>query len=272
VVPQYLGQALVVVNKPGAGGTVGASFAAKQRPNGYTLLAALQGPLILNPLQVKVDYSLADFEPIIHLLSTPLVLVAHPDVEWNTLQEMIQHAKDNPPGTIKFAATGFGNLPYVLTFLLENKTGTKFTVVPMKGGAPGTNAVLGHHMDAIMVDKETALPYIQEGTLKGIAVLAEKRTDDLPKVPAVGEQGFPELGKIDVWRGVVAPKGTPQPVIQKLHDAFKKSLEDKSLKTMWGKLGITIDYKNTQAFGEKMDYLSDFFSKWLKDLGLTKKK
>ena len=121
VIPQYLGQALIVVNKPGAGGTVGASFAAKQRRDGYTLLAALQGPLILNPMQVKVDYSLADFEPIIHLLSTPLVLVAHPDVKWNTMQEMIQFAKDNPPGTVKFATTGFGNLPYVLTFFIRKQ-------------------------------------------------------------------------------------------------------------------------------------------------------
>jgi tripartite-type tricarboxylate transporter receptor subunit TctC len=267
VIHQYWGQPLIVINKPGAGGTVGASFAAKANPDGYTLLAALQGPLIINPLQVKVDYSIENFEPLVQLVSAPQILVANVKTPWRNAKEMIEYAKSNP-GKVKLGTTGFGNLPHLMTLRLQELTAAKFTIIPFKGNAPARKEVLAGHIDGLISVMQDA-SYVKAGSLKGLAVLANERFPGLD-VPTFAEQGYPEM-VADVWWGVAALKGTPEPVKTKIVETFEKVANDKSFMSMMKKMEMPIVYLGPTDFENKCKKLQDFFPGFVESMGLLKK-
>jgi tripartite-type tricarboxylate transporter receptor subunit TctC len=267
VIHQYWGQPLIIINKPGAGGTVGASFAAKVKPDGYTLLAALQGPLIINPLQVKVDYSIENFEPLVQLVSAPQIMVANVKTPWKNAKDMIEYAKSNP-GKVKLGTTGFGNLPHLMTLRLQELTGAKFTIIPFKGNAPARKEVLAGHIDGFISVMQDA-SYVKAGSLKGLAVLANERFPGLD-VPTFAEQGYPEM-VADVWWGVAALKGTPEPVKAKIVETFEKVANDKSFKSMMKKMEMPIVYLGPADFKDKCKKLQDFFPGFVESMGLLKK-
>ena len=266
VIQQYWGQPMLVLNKPGAGGTIGASFAAKAKPDGYTLLAALQGPLILNPLQQKVDYALSDFVMISQLVANPMVLVANVKSKWKDAGEMIAYAKANP-GKVKLGSTGFGNLPHLMTLYLQKQTGAQFAIIPFKGNAPARKELLGGHIDGFITTQFTDL---KAGNLKGLAWLSEKPFPGLETIPTFPQLGYPKI-VADVWWGVAVPKGTPDAVREKLRTVLAKVVEDKTFKSMMNKMSVPIDHLDTPAFKEKVDKLAAFFPGYLKSIGMTKK-
>ena len=267
VIHQYWGQPLLILNKPGAGGTVGTSFASKVKPDGYKLLAALQGPLILNPLQIKVDYSVDNFEPLVQLVSAPQLLVANKNSPWKNAREMIEFARANP-GKVKLGTTGFGNLPHLMTLRLQELAKVKFTIIPFKGNAAARKEVLGGHIDGFISVMQDA-SYVKAGSLKGLAVLAEKRVLGLD-VPTFSEQGYPDM-VADVWWGVAVPKGTPEAVKSKIIETFIKVTKDKSFKSMMKKLQMPIVYIGPKEFNEKVSKLQDFFPGFLESMGLLRK-
>ena len=267
VIHQYWDQPLIVINKPGAGGTVGTSFASKAKPDGYTLLAALQGPLIINPLQVKVDYSLGDFEPLVQLVSAPQLMVGNIKSPWKNAKEMIEHARANP-GKVKLGTTGFGNLPHLMTLRLQDLAKVKFTIIPFKGNAPARKEVLAGHIDGLISVMQDA-SYVKAGSLKGMAVLAKERFPGLD-VPTFPEQGFPDM-VADVWWGVAALKGTPEPVKAKIIETFEKVARDKSFKSMMKKMQMPIVYLGPKEFNEKCAKLQAFFPGFVKSMGLLRK-
>ncbi len=267
VIHQYWGQPLIIINKPGAGGAVGTSFAAKAKPDGYTLLAALQGPLIINPLQVKVDYSIDNFEPLVQLVSAPQIMVANVETPWQNAKEMIAYAKSNP-GKVKLGTTGFGNLPHLMTLRLQELTGAKFTIIPFKGNAPARKEVLAGHIDGLISVIQDA-SYVKAGSLKGLAILANERFPGLD-VPTFAEQGYPDMAA-DVWWGVAALKGTPEPVRVKIVETFKKVADDKSFKSMMEKMEMPIVYLGPKEFKDKCDKLQAFFPGFVESMGLLKK-
>ena len=267
VIHQYWNQPLIIINKPGAGGTVGTSFAAKEKPDGYTILAALQGPLIINPLQVKVDYSYENFEPLVQLVSAPQILVANNDTPWKNAKEMIEYAKANP-AKVKLGTTGFGNLPHLMTLRLQELSGAKFTIIPFKGNAPARKEVLAGHIDAFISVIQDA-SYVKAGNLKGFAVLSKERVPGLD-VPTFVEQGYPDM-VADVWWGVAALKGTPEPVKAKIVETFEKVANDKSFKSMMKKMEMPIVYLGPQEFNEKCKRLQAFFPGFVESMGLLKK-
>jgi len=267
VIHQYWGQPLIVVNKPGAGGAVGTSFASKAKPDGYTLLAALQGPLIINPLQVKVDYSFEDFEPLVQLVSAPQLLVGNINSPWKNAKEMIEHARANP-GKVKLGTTGFGNLPHLMTLRLQELAKVKFTIIPFKGNAPARKEVLAGHIDGLISVMQDA-SYVKAGTLKGLAVLAEEKVPDLD-VPTFVELGYPDM-VADVWWGVAAIKGTPEPVKAKIVETFEKVAKDKSFISMMKKMEMPIVYLGPKEFEGKCAKLQAFFPGFVKSMGLLRK-
>ena len=267
VIHQYWGQPLIVVNKPGAGGTVGTSFASKAKPDGYTLLAALQGPLIINPLQVKVDYRFEDFEPLIQLVSAPQLMVANINSPWKNAKEMIEHARANP-GKVKLGTTGFGNLPHLMTLRLQEVAKAKFTIIPFKGNAPARKEVLAGHIDGLISVMQDA-SYVKAGTLKGMAVLAPERFPGLDVATFV-EQGYPDM-VADVWWGVAALKGTPEPVKAKIVETFGKVAKDKSFISMMKKMEMPIVYLGPKEFNDKCAELQAFFPGFVKSMGLLRK-
>jgi len=266
VIHQYWGQPLIIINKPGAGGTVGTSYAAKTKPDGYTLLAALQGPLIINPLQIKVDYTFDDFEPLVQLVSAPQLLVANVKTPWKNVTDMVEHAKANP-GKVKLGTTGFGNLPHLMTLRMQQLTGAKFTIIPFKGNAPARKEVLAGHIDGLISVMQDA-SYVKAGSLKGLAVLAKERFPGLD-VPTFAEQGYPDM-VADVWWGVAVLKGTPEPVKAKVVETFQKVANDKSFKSMMKKMEMPIVYLSPKEFKEKCDKLQAFFPGFVESMGLLK--
>jgi len=267
VIHQYWGQPLIVVNKPGAGGTLGTSFASKAKADGYTLLAALQGPLIINPLQIKVDYSIENFEPLVQLVSAPQLMVGNINSPWKNAKEMIEHARANP-GKVKLGTTGFGNLPHLMTLRLQELAKAKFTIIPFKGNAPARKEVLAGHIDGLISVIQDA-SYVKAGTLKGLALLGEERIPGLD-VPTFVEQGYPDM-VADVWWGVAALKGTPEPVKAKIVETFGKVAKDKSFISMMKNMEMPIVYLGPKEFNEKCAKLQAFFPGFVKSMGLLRK-
>jgi tripartite-type tricarboxylate transporter receptor subunit TctC len=267
VIHQYWGQPLIVVNKPGAGGTLGTSFASKAKPDGYTLLAALQGPLIINPLQVKVDYSFENFEPLVQLVSAPQLMIGNINSPWKNAKEMIEHARANP-GKVKLGTTGFGNLPHLMTLRLQELAKVKFTIIPFKGNAPARKEVLAGHIDGLISVIQDA-SYVKAGTLKGLALLGEESIPGLD-VPTFVELGYPDM-VADVWWGVAAIKGTPEPVKAKIVETFEKVAKDKSFVSMMQKMEMPIVYLGPKEFSEKCAKLQAFFPGFVKSMGLLRK-
>ena len=267
VIHQYWGQPLIVVNKPGAGGTVGTSFASKAKPDGYTLLAALQGPLIINPLQIKVDYNFEDFEPLVQLVSAPQLMVANINSPWKNAKEMIEYARANP-GKVKLGTTGFGNLPHLMTLRLQQLAKVKFTIIPFKGNAPARKEVLGGHIDGLISVMQDA-SYVKAGALKGLAVLAKERFPGLD-VLAFAEQGYPDM-VADVWWGVAVLKDTPEPIKAKIVKTFEKVAKDKSFISMMKKMEMPIVYLGPRDFKEKCANLQAFFPGFVESMGLLRK-
>ncbi len=267
VIYQYWGQPLIIINKPGAGGTVGTSFASKAKPDGYTLLAALQGPLIINPLQIKVDYSIEDFEPLVQLVSAPQLMVANINSPWKNAKEMIEYARANP-GKVKLGTTGFGNLPHLMTLRLQQLAKVKFIIIPFKGNAPARKEVLGGHIDGLISVMQDA-SYVKAGSLKGLAVLAKERFSGLD-VATFPEQGYPDM-VADVWWGVAVLKGTPEPIKAKILETFEKVAKDKSFKSMMRKMEMPIVYLSPREFKEKCAKLQAFFPGFVESMGLLRK-
>ena len=212
-----LGKSIVVQNKPGATGAVATQFVAAQPADGYTLLAAAENQNLYRTTGLS-KLSFHDFEPIILLADAYPVVVAHPDAKWNTISEVLD-AIDKAPKSIKVMNTGPVGISGVVTAML----GKDFTLVPYKGSGAGLAGLLGGHVDLGIVSIAAAKQYVETKKLKVLAVISDKRLDSLPDWPALGE-ARPEYKKFLPWGpyyGIYVVKGTPQPVIAKLKDAFQ---------------------------------------------------
>lgn len=263
VIELHWGQPLVVVNRPGSGGTVGGSYAAKEDPDGYTLFAALQGPLILNPLQLDVDYDADDFDHIVQLVSNPMPFVGQIDSEFENATDLIEFAQANP-GEVVLGTTGVGNLPQLMTLRLAQLTGAEFTILPMQGNAPALRELLAGTIDGYMT---TVVSAIKEGSVRGLAMLSEDRYDEVPEVPTFAELGLPEM-QADVWFGVSVPAGVPEPIQQKIADTMEKVVNDPEFVTAMENIGNNIVFLDRDDFNDKMDELSAFFPGFLEEMGM----
>jgi tripartite-type tricarboxylate transporter receptor subunit TctC len=238
VADEYLGQPMIVVIRSGGGGAVGAEAAAKSKPDGYTLFMADPANLIILPQVQKIAYNPADFVPVGQVVSLPALLTVQTSAAWKTAKEFIDAARKEP-GKVKHSAVTFS--PEHLMFeAFTAKYGAKFTHVPSTGGGPALASLLGGHVDANGLYPPVAFPHIQGGKLRALGVAAPKRWQPLPDIPTLAEQGFDVDARL--WLAVVAPKGTPEPVLAKLRDAVKKIADDTSFKTMMGRMGQQAEY------------------------------
>jgi tripartite-type tricarboxylate transporter receptor subunit TctC len=210
-------QQVLVENRPGAGGSVGTEFVAKAAPDGYTLLLGHTGTLAINPaLYPKIGYdTLRDFAPIAPLASAPLVLVANPGTSIRTVRDILAQAKANPE-KLTIASSGNGTGSHLTAELLQNMGGIKLTHVPYKGTSPALTDLIGGQVQIMFSVLPPALPHINSGRLRPVAVTSARRVPQLPQVPTVAESGLPEFESTLAY-GVLAPKGTPAPVIEEIH-------------------------------------------------------
>jgi tripartite-type tricarboxylate transporter receptor subunit TctC len=219
-----LGQAIVIDNKGGAGGSVGTELASKAPPDGYTVLMTLSSHTINPKLYPKLAYDVErDFIPVSLAAMIPQIVVAHPSVPANTVAELVALLKANP-GKYNYASVGIGSPGHVAGELFKLKTGVQMTHVPYKGGGPAVADTMGGQVQLLFVSMPAAWQHVKSGRLKAIAVTSGKRSVTAPDVPTIVEQGGPDV-VVDSWYGVLVPAKTPQPVVAKLHAAMVKVLQ-----------------------------------------------
>ena len=221
-----LGQAVVIENKGGAGGSIGAAEIAKSAPDGYTIGMATVSTHGSNPaIMSKLPYDARkDFAPITNVMAVPSVLVGRPSVPANTMQEFIALAKKEP-GKYSFASPGTGSLGHANIENFMNLAGIELLHVPYKGAGQALNDALGGQVNAMTDNLSSSLTNIKAGKLRPLAVLGLKRAEVLPDVPTYTELGFPEMGD-GGWFGLVAPAGTSKPIIDKLNAAAHQVMQD----------------------------------------------
>lgn len=223
---QELGQTIIIENKPGAGGNIGAQQASRAKADGYTLFMGTVGTHAINQaLYKKLPYDPAkDFAPLSRVANVPNLLVAHPSRPYKTVQEMIAYAKKHP-GEVTYGSPGSGASPHVSGALFQSMTGAEMTHVPYKGSAPAISDLLGNQIAVMFDNMPSAIQHVRSGKLRPIAVTTAKRSPELPDVPTIAEAGVPGY-EATSWFGLWAVAGTPAPILTKLQTALTKVLKD----------------------------------------------
>lgn len=219
-----LGQPVIVENKSGAGGNIGSEYVAKSKPDGYTILFGTSGPLAINvSLYKKLGYDPRNsFAPVIRIGHLPNILVVNPSVPASNLEELIAYAKSNPD-KLSYASSGNGASSHLAGVLFNQMAGTSIQHIPYRGTGPALNDLLGGQVSMSFTDILTALPHVKSGALRPIGLASAERSAALPDLPTLAEEGLKGYD-VSVFFGIVAPKGTPAPIVAKLNKAFKQTL------------------------------------------------
>ena len=244
-----LGQPFVIENRPGgAGGTVGAKSVASAEADGYTLLFSSPGPLVTAAAVYKtLDYDpIKSFAPIAMVIYAPQMLVVHPSVPAGTLQELVAYAKRNP-GKITFGSSGYGTQPHMLGEMLKLAADINIIHVPYRGAGQSVTDLLAGQVQMIFETTAILLPHVQGGRLRALAVATEARSPLLPGVPTTAESGYPKL-LASFWSGLLAPAGTPSPIVEKLNAAINEILRSKDAQAGFARLGAEAKIGSPQDF------------------------
>jgi tripartite-type tricarboxylate transporter receptor subunit TctC len=260
------GQQVVVENKPGAGATIGADIVAKAAPDGYTLLLASQTVTISATLYPKLPYdAMADFAPISLIGREPGVLVVNPALPVKTFQEFVAYVKERP-GQVDYASSGNGSGQHLFAALLASMTGMKMNHIPYKGSGQATTDLLGGQVMVSIPGTAGMVGHIKAGKLRALAVTGAKRSPQLPDVPTVMESGVPGY-EAYVWMGLLAPKGTPAPIIDRLHQELMQALATSEVKTYMANAGIEIVGSTPAEFGRFFRSEKDLWAKVIRETG-----
>jgi tripartite-type tricarboxylate transporter receptor subunit TctC len=218
-----LGQSIVVDNRPGGGGVVGSEIAAHAQPDGYTLLMATLSNGVINPLISRAGYDpVRDFTAIVHTSTVPLMLVVHPSVPAKSVKEFIAYAR-SPGARVNFASSGEGSANHLAGELFKSMTGIAMTHVPYRGGGPAIIDLVAGHVQTGFINMLEALPNVNAGRLRALAVSTAKRSVVAPAVPTVAEAGVPGY-EVTQWSGVLGPAGLPKPIVARLNGEIAKIL------------------------------------------------
>jgi tripartite-type tricarboxylate transporter receptor subunit TctC len=256
-----LGQALVIDNRPGAGGNIGLSVVAKAAPDGYVLGVGAAGGLTANSsLYPQMPFDVAkDFQPITMLAAIPFVLVGHPSVPADNMQQLIAYAKSQP-GKVSIGHGGNGTAMHLSTALFTQMSDLKMIEVPYRGSGPAAMDTLSGQIQLSITDLAAALPHIKAGKLKAFAVTSPKRLSNLPEVPTLSESGLTGYDSTG-WFGLVAPAGTPAAIIQRLNTEFTAALNDEAIKTQMRQNGMEPVATTTEGLDA---YIKSETQKWAK--------
>ena len=232
-----LGKAVVVDNRPGAGGNIGMELGAKSAPDGYTLVLAPAGNLTVNPfLYRNVPYDVArDFAPVTVIAAVPNVLVVHPSVPAKTVGELIRYAKAHP-GTLNYSSPGNGSGAHLAGELFKSMAGVDIVHIPFSGIAPAVTAVVGGQVQMMFAGAPSALPQVKAGRLVALGVAGPKRTAPAPELPTLAESGLPGFD-VTSWYSIVVPAGTANEIIAKLRSEIAAALAQPDVQEKLAGLG-----------------------------------
>lgn len=249
VMGKLLKQSVVVQNRPGAGGSVGAAQAARSAPDGYTILMALSSISVLpvaDRLQGRTPaYELDQLAPIALISADPTVLVVREDGPYKTLKDLVDAAKARP-GTINYGSSGVYGTLHVAMEIFASTAGIKLFHIPYQGGGPAVAALLGGQIDALASGPSAAIGQIKAGKMRALAVWGDKRLASLPDVPSMKELGYDAT--FYIWSGLFAPAATPQPVMAVLRDAVRRTVADPEFKDAMAKVETPIAYLDASEF------------------------
>jgi tripartite-type tricarboxylate transporter receptor subunit TctC len=254
-------QPVVVENKPGATGNIGADFVAKSPPDGYTLLLGDIGSLAIAPSVVATlpFDPVKDFAPVVMVAYSPHLLVVHPSVPAKDAKELIAMAKAKPD-SMNFAVSGIGGANHLAGIDFAQRAGIKWTYIPYKGGSQALTDMVGGQAQVMFNGMLATYPFVKDGKLKVLAISSAKRFSAAPDIPTVAEAAFPgfETGS---WQGIVAPAGTPPEVVRKLHADVMKILSTPQMKERLDKAGAEVRAMSPQQFG---GFIRDEKARWAK--------
>ena len=262
VVGQHLSDALkqpfVIENRPGAGAIIGTDEAAKAAPDGYTLLMMSNTHTTNETLIAKKPYQLMrDFVPVAPVNASDLLMVVHPDVQAKTLAEFIAYAKSKP-GALNYASSGPGTPYHMAGELFKAMTGTDIVHVPHRNSGEARNSVIGGHVQMMIDAITTTAPTVQGGQVRALGTTGPKRSDVLPDVPTIAEAGVPKY-EATIWLGIMAPTGTPKPIVDRLNAEIKRVLAKPEIREAWIKQGAVPMTMTPDEFDR---YLRADIDKW----------
>ena len=261
------GQPVIVESKPGAGGSIGMEYAAKQPADGYTFVIGNLGPVTVNPILTKVRFDVErDFVPVSLIATGPNILVVNPKLPVKTLQELIAYARAHP-GELNFGSGGPGSVAHLSGEMLKNLAHLDITHVAYKGGILSVQDLIAGHVQLVFSDALPVMQFIHSGTLRAIAATGPERSPFAPDIPTCAESGLPGLVAVNWW-GVLMPAGTPGAVVRKFHDDLVKVMGEPDLKERFGQLGVEAVSSTPEAFAAFMRAESAKYAKLVKDANI----
>jgi len=249
---------IVVENRPGAGTNIGAAYVARSAPDGYTLSLSSTALAVNKTLYKKLDYdAVKDFDPVAIFAEAPNLLLINPKLPVKSVSEFIAYAKKHP-GKLNFSSAGSGSTQHLSGELFKKLTGIEATHVPYKGSAPALTAVISGEADFSFINIPSSKQLIESGQIRALAITASKRFPAVPDIPTMAEQGVKGM-EVGTWYSIVAPAGTPKPIIDKLNKAINKAMEEPELRQRFIDLGMAPMAESPEFFKK---YLADEIERW----------
>lgn len=260
-------QPVIVDNRPGAGGALGANLVAKAPADGHTLLLSDTAIVTISPaLQASLPYAAKDLAPVINLATNWLVLVAPANSPLNTLSDIV--ARDRAkPGSVNYASAGAGSTPHLAAEKLAAAARLKLTHIPYKGSGPALNDVVAGHVDTLITSTAAAMPFIKGGKLKVIVVTAKERLALLPQAPTVAESGVPGFEAVGA-QGLFAPAGTPREIVRKLNTEVAEIIKQADMQERWTQMALSALDNTPEQFEAWLSDQSEQWGKLIREAGI----
>jgi tripartite-type tricarboxylate transporter receptor subunit TctC len=268
-VSKELGVSFIILNKPGAGGTVGLEFLRHSKPDGYTLAASFIGVVTIPILDPKCPFALDDFDPICLYDTQANSAAVRNESPFKTIKELIDFAKSNP-GKLSYGSQGIGATGHFFGETFKQSLGLELTHVPFKGDAPLVAALVGGHVDLGFPTLTGSFSLMKGGKLRGLGLGSKERSSDFPEMLTFAEMGYPDVG-VETWHGMLGPKGIPKPVMEKLSAAFDKALRNPSVQARLKQIGLVPANMNGKEYREFMKKETERLTKVAKKAGMMVK-